>query len=240
MTERRESGPASTPTGKRMSDLAGASANAIRHEAVGEHETQSGARQRTSQSEVERIIEDWPEAPKTAAETTIERYGPPNEATPTKLFWYQNGPWKRTVVTRDVVTHHFPMPHSDYVKNIIDYQVPPEKFDDLASFDGSCLPDRTAGEVGARCDSEWANIITLNLMHDIVTGAKSVEEARKEFADVASAYALGRPAPYAERLQFEVPHGGTEYVDESMVAGAMVKQGAQKMIDVLTGQSDRT
>ena len=109
----------------------------------------------------------------------MERYGPTNEATQTMLFWYRSGPWKRIVVTHDVVTHNFPAPHSDFLTQYIDYRVPPEMCDEVARFDGSCLVDRTAGEAAARCDSEAANLLTLNLMHDIVIGKTSVEEARE-------------------------------------------------------------
>jgi hypothetical protein len=51
-------------------------------------------------------------------------------------------------------------------------------FGRLAEFDGSVIAERTAGEVSARCHDEHANFLALNLMHDIVTGAKNVEEAR--------------------------------------------------------------
>ncbi len=95
--------------------------------------------------------------------------------------------------------------------------------------------DRTTGEAAGRCDSEAANFLTLNLMHDIVTGKTSVEEARKTYAEQMAAYTLGRSAPYAERFQFAVPEGGTEDSDESMIGGAMVRQTVGKVKDLLTG-----
>jgi hypothetical protein len=60
-------------------------------------------------------------------------------------------------VTRDVHGAQLPgpaqrLPHAD-----IDYPVPVDKADELTRYDGSCLVDRTAGEVAARCDSEAAN-----------------------------------------------------------------------------------
>jgi len=85
-----------------------------------------GARQTVSLSDAESIIAEWPDAPKRGAEQMLAQYGPPNEATPTKLFWYNNGPWKRTLVTSDVVIHNFPAPHSDYVTQWIDYKGPVE------------------------------------------------------------------------------------------------------------------
>lgn len=182
------------------------------------------------------MLEGWPDVPRKAARTTIERYGPPNEGTPFRLIWYRNGPWKRTEVTRDEIVHNFPTPHTDFITNWIDYRVPPERFADLARFDGSCLLDRTAGEVGARCDTEAANTLTLNLVHEIVTGQRSVDEARGLFAEALSAYTLGRPSPYAERLLFEPPHGGTTDPDEGSIAGAIVHQTVEKAKDLLTGR----
>jgi len=166
----------------------------------------------------------------------LEQYGPPNEATPTKLFWYRAGPWKRIIATSDVLTHNFPAPHSDFLTQVIDYQVPPEKFDEIARFDGSCLLDRTAGEAGARCDSEAANTLTLNIMHDIATGKTTADEARETFGQIMVAYTLGRPAPYAEGLQFAVPDGGTEDEDERVISATTLgQQAVGKVTDLLTG-----
>ncbi len=222
-------------TSERMATLARAAADATKRKVRGEHETEGGTRHTVDLAQVEALIESWPEAPKQAARQMLEQYGAPNEATPTKLFWYRNGPWKRTLLTSDVVTHNFPSPHSDYLTQYIDYQVPVGMFDELGAFDGSCLVDRTSGEVAARCDSEAANVLTLNLMHDIVTGKTSVEEARKTYAENMAAYTMGRSAPYAERFQFNVPQGGTEDPDESMIGGAMARHTLGKVKDVLTG-----
>ncbi len=231
-------GPKDLSTGERIATLAGAKADAIKHTAAGEHETESGARFTLDLAQVETLLASWPDAPKRVARQLLEQYGPPNEATPTKLFWYRNGPWKRTVLTSDVVTHNFPTPHSDYLTQYIDYAVPVEMFDAIGRFDGSCLVDRTAGEAGARCDSEAANILTLNLMHDLVTGTTSVEEARTTYAETMAGFTLGRSAPYAERFQFAVPQGGTEDPDEAMIGGALVRQTLGKVKDVLTGSQE--
>ena len=151
-------------------------------------------------------------------------------------FWYRRGPWKRIVATSDVVTHNFPAPHSDFQTQFIDYQVPPEKFDEIARFDGSCLVDRTAGEAAARCDSEAADPLTLNLIHDIVIGKATVDEARTAFVELRVAYTLGRPAPYAEGLRFPVPDGGTEDQDERVIGAATLgQQTVGKVKDLLTG-----
>lgn len=127
---------------------------------------------------IQEIINDWNAMSKKAANLTIEQYGSPNEATQSRLIWYNNGPWKRTIVYRDEIPHDFPQPHTDVIENYINYTVPPEMFSELARFDGSVIVERTRGEVSSRCDMEAANILALNLMNDIVTGRLSVEEAR--------------------------------------------------------------
>ena len=53
---------------------------------------------------------------------------------------------------------------------MVDYRTPVEKLDETARFDGSCYPDRTRGEVTVICDKEEANLLSVNLFHEIVTG----------------------------------------------------------------------
>ena len=125
----------------------------------------------------------------------LEKYGPPNEATPTRLFWHRNRPWKRTELTSDAVVHHWPAPHTDFLTQYIDYRVPPELTHLITMFDGSILVDRTRGEVAARCDSEAANVLGLNMIHELVTGKRTVEEARHTSEQSMVAYNLGRDAP---------------------------------------------
>lgn len=181
--DQRDRGPADLSTSERMAALARATGDAMQHKAQGEHETEQGARHMVAMSEVEAIIASWPDAPQKGARQMLEQYGPPNEATPTKLFWYRVGPWKRIQITSDILIHNFPAPHSDFLTQWIDYHVPVDKFDEIGRYDGSCPVDRTAGEAGTRCDSEAANTITINLMHEIVTGKRTVDEARRVYAE---------------------------------------------------------
>lgn len=59
-------------------------------------------------SMVKDILADWPSRPKLAAYRMIGKYGMPQEATPMRLVWHNNGPWKRTIVTRREIPHFFP------------------------------------------------------------------------------------------------------------------------------------
>jgi hypothetical protein len=118
-------------------------------------------------------IEEWPEESREAARLVIDQYGEPDETAETRLTWHRPGPWKRIVASKAFYQHNFPAPHIDSVESIIDYRVPVDKFTQLAEFDGSVIVERTAGEVSARCHDEQANFLALNLMHDIVTGARA-------------------------------------------------------------------
>ncbi len=66
--------------------------------------------------------------------------------------------------------------------------MPVELFSDIARFDGSVVPNRTTGEVFASCDMEAMNFLSLNLMHDIVSGRTTLEDARKRYTEEASAW----------------------------------------------------
>ncbi len=225
-------------TGERMGALATTKASANRYKAEGAEATELGSQQVVPLAEAQRLIAEWPEAPRKTAEKLLDHYGPPNEATATKLFWYRNRPWRRTVLTADEIVHNFPTAHTDYLTQYVGYRVPPEKVSELVAFDGSVLVDRTAGEIGARCDHEAYNTLTLNLAHDIVTGKRTVEEARHVYAGTASAYAMGRPAPYAEGLLFEPVEDGAGDPDEAMIAGSMARQTVEKVKDVVIGRRE--
>lgn len=208
-------------------------------ERMSDQQEQAGRKVRADRAQVDKVIDDWPDPPRQVAKKTMERYGPPNEVSYSKLTWYNNGPWKRTELQRDEFPHNFPTPHTDYISQYIDYRIPAERVGDIVAFDGSILPDRTRGEVGARCDMEAMNILTLNLMHDIVTNKRTVAEAREKYAEQAAAHMMGREAPYVEKFLFDVPQGGTADYDEAIIGDAMLDQMKEKMKDVLAGGEHR-
>lgn len=172
------------------------------------------------------IIADWPEASREAAQLVIDRYGEPHEATGSQLTWHQVGPWKRMVATREYWEHRFPTPHTDSVESFIDYQVPPEKFTDLARFDGSVIVERTTGEVSARCHDEEANLLALNLMHDIVTGERDVEGARGHYAKEFLDHRRGEPTPYMEELRFQPADGDAADPDSPVLSDEDLQQAS--------------
>lgn len=175
-----------------------------------------------------KIIEQWPNESREAAQLVIDKYGEPHEATESLLIWHDVGPWKRMLASRTFYRHEFPVPHIDAVESIIDYRVPPEKIGPLAEFDGSVIVERTAGEVSARCHDEEANFLALNLMHDIVRGEKSVADARRYYAKEFLDYRRKQPTPYMERLRFESGARETADPDQRVLTDTDLERAAEE------------
>jgi hypothetical protein len=174
------------------------------------------------------MIGTWPEEAREAAQLVIDQYGEPDEITETQLVWDQPGPWKRIVASKAFYKHHFPAPHIDAVESVIDYRVPPDKVTPLAEFDGSVIVGRTAGEVSARCHDEQANFLAFNLMHDIVTGAKSVQEARDHYAKEFLNYRRKLPTPYMEGLHFTPGDGTTAEPDVRVLSDQDLERAGEE------------
>lgn len=145
-----------------------------------------------------KVISDWPDVSKKAANAMIEKYGEPSEVTASMLMWEETGPFIRTIVYKQETDHDFPMPHKDVLEQFIHYDVPVDKFDDLAEYDGSVIVERTKGEMSARCDKEAANLLALNLANDIITGKATVNEARQQYADVIMKMLQGEKDVYVK------------------------------------------
>lgn len=171
----------------------------------------------THHGDAQEILQEWPEEQRRIANILIDKYGEPDEATPSVLLWYDNGPWKKTKVTRETARHLFPMPHTDFVEQYISYRVPADKVDELVAFDGSVTVRRTEGLMSARCHDEEANFLALNLAHDIITGEKDVQQARQAYVQNMKDYRAKRSTPYMEALQFE-PQPDAADPDEELIS----------------------
>ena len=170
------------------------------------------------------IIRGWPKESREAAQLVLDRYGEPDEATDSQLVWRRCGEWKRVIASKTFWQHDFPAPHQDCVECVIDYRVPPEKFAELAAFDGSVIAERTAGELSARCHDEEANRLALNLAHDIVMGDKTARQARNYYAQEFLDYRRGKPTPYMDKLRFSPPNGRTADPDQRVLSDEDLEQ----------------
>lgn len=182
----------------------------------------SGGATSVEQKTVDRILAQWPAKSRAVGYVVMKKYGLPDEASSRHLIWHNNGPWKRTVLRKEPIAHYFPKPHADVLEQVIAYDVPTDKLDELAAYDGSVMVERTAGELSARCDMEAANFIALNLAMDIIEGEKDVDAAREAYGQAITAVLTEmEPPAIATRLQFQ-PMNAAQAADpdEVTLAGA--------------------
>lgn len=188
--------------------LASISALAACSSAIGSPMHSPAMAGRMDLASVQAMVASWPEASRMAAMDMMHKYGPPHEVTASMLMWKNNGPWSWTKVSRETIPHNFPMPHPDLLEQAIDYQVPVDRFDDLARYDGSVIAERTKGQLSARCDKEGANFLAINLAHDVATGRRTVDDARAYYARAMKTFmSTKRMDPYMQGLRFNPPRG---------------------------------
>lgn len=171
-------------------------------------------------AKIEKLVSDLPPRPQLAALQMIAKYGLPEEAAADHLVWHNTGLYKRITITRKEHYHDFPMPHMDYLEHTINYLVPIDRAAALSAYDGSLTFDRTRGEMSARCDMEARNILALNLAHDIVTGKKDTEEARKAFGQAVVEDFQGKHPSDAMALRIDVPDRSPVYADHPVIPGS--------------------
>lgn len=149
------------------------------------------------------LMADWSQPSKKAFKDMVDKYGQPDSVTDEMAIWNDNGPWARTIVYGEAVDHHFPMPHKDVLEQFVYYEVPTDKYDEIAEYDGSVILERTKGEISARCDMEGANFLAINLAKEIADGKITVEEARQKYGEEIRAMKQGNPTKYTQRLLFD-------------------------------------
>jgi len=186
--------------------------------------SQSNASRSTDIASINKIIAGWPERPRLGAKEMMAKYGAPQEVTSERLIWHKAGPFKRITVLNLETPHDFPQPHVDFLEHTIEYYVPQDKVGDLIAFDASSTINRTVGELSARCDLEGHNILTLNLDHDIVTGKKTVEQARQAFGEIVQEDVTGKHPAYVEALQFQPAKASSAaFSDKPVIPGSPVR-----------------
>ena len=173
-------------------------------------------------------IEGWPDTAREVAHKMIDKYGEPSQQTDDMLIWKDTGPYTHTIVYKEEIQHNFPMPHKDVLEQVINYDVPVEKFSDLARFDGSVIAERTKGTMAARCDKEAANYLALNLANDIIKGERSVEEARNMYAETIMKMMKGEEHEYLQELTFDVPESNINNPDKTIMDMSKVKKMKNK------------
>jgi hypothetical protein len=153
----------------------------------------------------ESSIRNWPERPRAAARALIAKYGEPTRFSDDDLVWFDNGPWRKTVVYRDAPQGFL------HAKNILEqsisYDVPPGKLAKLKSFDGGLSFDKKSGELTSRAETETLNFLVLNLADEIVTDKRSPDESRDFYRKTLRLSESGKTSAYMGGFLFPLPEG---------------------------------
>jgi hypothetical protein len=172
----------------------------------GPMETQSSKSAQTP----ERVMRDWPEAARAAGRAMIEKYGKPDRFSEEALVWYNNTPWKKTVVYGKAWPHFVAMRDKDYLEQTIAYQVPNDKIKAIKRFDNRIAVNQAAERLSARSESESLNFLALNLADEIVNGQRSADEARIFYRKVQRLSFAGKSSSYLDGLRFSI-HNDRRY-----------------------------
>jgi len=170
-------------------------------------------------------VSGWPEASRMAVKEITDKYGKPDGVTKDELIWMKKGVWKKICINKKESKHSFPIEHTDMMQTTISYKVPMDMMDELGNFDGSVTFDRTQGTMSARCDMEGNNFLALNLANDIITGKKSVEEARKAYGDIVKEKMNGGNPIYMQKLTFSTQENTA---DSDMNTTGLTKEDVMK------------
>ncbi|MBW7956299.1 MAG: hypothetical protein H3C68_00275 [Deltaproteobacteria bacterium] len=149
-------------------------------------------------------VSRWPDASREAAMEMIGKYGAPDGITGEVVYWRNRGEWLEIIIRKNGAPHNFPVPHEDVLEQVVAYEVPPGRHNDLAVFNGSVVAERTRGTLSARCRSEAMNYVALNLAHEIITESITIEAARESFAAIIRDHMEGKMHRYARGLQFRL------------------------------------
>jgi hypothetical protein len=171
-------------------------------------------------------MQGWPVDSSEAAQRVIKKYGEPDESCHSSLTWDRRGPWKRIVAHREPSKHNFPAPHVEAVECFIEFHIPPWKVSDLVRFNGSVVVYRTLGEISVRGHDEETNLLALNLAYDIITGKRSVDDARKYYAQEFLNHKRKAPTPYMKGLKFEQKR--SDDPDERILSDAELKRATDE------------
>lgn len=196
--------------------------------------------QRNMNQSATELIENWPDVSQRAANEMIQKYGQPDMADETHIMWFDEGNFKEITVYRDAVEHNFPMPHEDVLEHVVYHEVPADKLDDLANFDGSVIVYRTGGLLAARCGNEASNIATLNLAHQIIMDRTTPEQARQQLGQlVQSMQGQGGQQTRNVQLQFS-PMSEDNAADPGQTFQQMGGQGSPGTGTTGRGDMDTT
>jgi hypothetical protein len=112
---------------------------------------------------VDEILNTWQEKLREGAFKLINKYGYPDEASASKLIWYNNGSWKRTIAHRDAITYLLSNDHSNFLEQTFEYI---DALDEMKINNENIYVNRINKEITVFGEDEVVNLKSLNILLD--------------------------------------------------------------------------
>ena len=157
------------------------------------------------------IIEHWPDRPRVIIRAMTAKYGMPNRLNQIEVVWYDNGPWRRTVIHRYSSLGFFGARENDYLEQTIGCRIPDDKVSALKRFGKRIDIVRSGNELSSRAESESMNFLALNLAGEIIAGTRSAKDARDFYRKTEELSKSGKTSAYLEEFVLPVEHGRLEF-----------------------------
>lgn len=133
----------------------------------------------------------WSRAAQRQVAQVVRNYGPPRTVTDDCLEWRYVRGWKRIRVRRDGL-----------LEQTVAYIVPERRLGYVRAFAGRLFMDLLHREVTVVGESEEANRLVLNLMHDLLVGVRTPGQAWERYERSQEALRWHWPDPYLSGLRF--------------------------------------
>lgn len=168
------------------------------------------------------VIRHWPRVAREAAYHVILVHRQPHVVEPDMLEWHGIGPWKRVTVAADAEDP------DDVVEAVIEAIVPADRRGDVAAVAAEFRVHVGSGdELAVRGRDLAGNVITLNILHELVEGTLTPDDARDRRALDMADLRAGRPPVTAETCRFadDAPHGEPRTVGSRRLASDLRARG---------------
>lgn len=135
-------------------------------------------------NKVNKMLPDWSHETKKAVAFMFQKYGLPTDVSDQSLTWYNNGIWKKTTVYKNPLSLSKPHAHIGMFEQVFAFGK--HAFISVEKIDENAKTDTLTGEITLLNESEELNYLTLNLVADIVSQRKTVQEAQNQYSGMFS------------------------------------------------------
>jgi hypothetical protein len=148
------------------------------------------------------VATNWYTYSEVMAMKLMEKYGPPDLIESQRLVWYDRGPWNKIAVWDKEDYYYSNTVGPDDLEQTLSYDVPADKRKALAAFSDKLVVSKDGKELSVIGNSEALNFLTLNLAHEIVSGARNPADAKSFYDRTSQLSQAGKSSPYTEGLLF--------------------------------------